>query len=76
MPDIAKIETGREGTAFPSCPECKHVPLFLFALSAGVIEHARVGCLCRSLVVRSHANLSGQPAHHNAPTLRAQRFLL
>jgi len=50
MPDAANVETGRKGTAPASCPECKRVPLILFTLSAGIIEHARVGCLCRSVV--------------------------
>ena len=59
MPDATNVETGREGAAPASCPECKRVLLILFTCSAGIIEHARVGCLCRSVVVLPDAKRSG-----------------
>ena len=33
------------------CPTCLRVPLTLVSLAGGVIEHARVGCLCRSVIL-------------------------
>jgi hypothetical protein len=33
------------------CPICQRVPLILLSLAGGVIEKARVGCLCRSVVL-------------------------
>jgi len=37
------------------CPTCQRVPLILFSLAGGTFEHARVGCLCRSVVLE-HLN--------------------
>jgi hypothetical protein len=37
------------------CPVCQRVPLILFGLAGGTFEHARVGCLCRSVVLE-HLN--------------------
>jgi len=34
------------------CPTCQRVPLILFSLAGGSIETARVGCLCRSTVLK------------------------
>lgn len=33
------------------CPTCQRVPLILFSLTDGSFEHARVGCLCHSVVL-------------------------
>ena len=56
MPDAANIGPNwREEAAPTACSVCWHVQLMLFTLSAGKIEHARLGCLCRSMVVRSEA---------------------
>jgi len=33
------------------CPACQRVPLILLSLAGGTIEHARVGCRCRSVVL-------------------------
>jgi len=33
------------------CSTCQRVPLILLSLADGNIEHARVGCLCRSMVL-------------------------
>jgi len=40
-----------EGNAPKRCPTCQRVPLILLSLAGGVIEHTRVGCLCRSVVL-------------------------
>jgi hypothetical protein len=41
----------REGYSPKRCPTCQRVPLILLSLAAGAIEHARVGCLCRTVVL-------------------------
>jgi len=41
----------REENASKRCPTCQRVPLTLVSLAGGVIEHARVGCLCRSVFI-------------------------
>ena len=41
---------GEENTP-KRCPTCQRVPLTLLSLAAGTIEHARVGCLCRNVVL-------------------------
>jgi len=33
------------------CRTCQRVPLILLSLASGTIEHARVGCLCRSVIL-------------------------
>lgn len=33
------------------CPTGQGVPLILLSLAGGTMEHARVGCLCRSAVL-------------------------
>jgi hypothetical protein len=45
---------GQEGSP-KRCPTCQRVPLILLSLAGGVIEKARVGCLCRSVVL-GHPN--------------------
>ncbi len=40
-----------EENAPKRCPTCQRVPLILLSLASGAIEHARVGCLCRSVVL-------------------------
>jgi hypothetical protein len=40
-----------EENAPKRCPTCQRVPLILFILAGGAIEHTRVGCLCRSVVL-------------------------
>jgi hypothetical protein len=50
MPDAANVRPAGEA-APTSCPRCERVPLILLTLSAGIIEHARVGCLCRSVAL-------------------------
>jgi len=40
-----------EGESPKRCPTCQRVPLILLSLAGGTIEHARVGCLCRSAVL-------------------------
>ena len=34
------------------CPTCQRVPLILCSLAEGSIETVRVGCLCRSTVLK------------------------
>ncbi len=41
---------GEENT-LKRCPACQRVPLIVFSFAGGAIEHARVGCLCRSVVL-------------------------
>ena len=55
MPDAANVRPAAEA-APTSCPRCKRVPLILLTFSAGITEHARVGCLCRSVAVLPDAN--------------------
>ena len=33
------------------CPTCQRVPLTLLYLAGGTIEHARIGCLCGSVIL-------------------------
>lgn len=40
-----------EENAPKRCPTCQRVPLIVLSLAGGTIEHARVGCLCRSVVL-------------------------
>ena len=40
-----------EENAPKRCPACQRVPLILLNLAGGAIEHARVGCLCRSVAL-------------------------
>jgi hypothetical protein len=42
-----------EENAPKRCPACQRVPLILLSLASGTIEHARVGCLCRSVVLEN-----------------------
>jgi hypothetical protein len=49
MADAANVRPAGEA-APTSCPRCKRVSLILLTFIAGIIEHARVGCLCRSVV--------------------------
>jgi hypothetical protein len=66
MPDAANIEIGRKDALPRSCPRCERVALILFRLSAGKIEQARVGCLCRSVVVAPDASRRDQPAYQHS----------
>ncbi len=80
MPDAANIETGGNEAGPKTCPTCKRVPLILFTFSAGAIERARVGCLCRSVVVRSAAKRNDHPAcrtgsERSEPSRFARRLL-
>ena len=43
--------TMEEENAPKRCPACQRVPLILLNLAGGAIEHARVGCLCRSVAL-------------------------
>jgi len=63
MANAANSETRRNEPM--ACPVCQRVPLMLFRLFAGKIEHARVGCLCRSLIVRPDADQNRQPLHQS-----------
>ena len=40
-----------EENAPKRCPTYQRVPLIVLSLAGGTIEHARVGCLCRSVVL-------------------------
>ena len=40
-----------EENAPKRCPTCQRVPLILLSLAGGTLEHTRVGCLCRSVVL-------------------------
>jgi hypothetical protein len=42
------------------CPTCQRVPLTLLYLAGGTIEHARVGCLCGSVIL----NVNKEHAEH------------
>jgi len=41
---------GEENTP-KRCPACQRVLLILLSIAGGSIEHTRVGCLCRSVVL-------------------------
>jgi len=68
MPDALNVGTGRKETAPTSCPACKRVPLILLKFSYGAIEHARVGCLCRSVAIH-HTNRGDPAVHENTAPL-------
>ena len=73
MPQIGQLMRGILGTPGAvsmgqesprPCPTCQRVPLTLFYLSGGTIEHARVGCLCGSVIL--HDEESAEPPSREA----------
>lgn len=53
-----------------ACSVCQRVPLILFDLSAGKVERARMGCLCRSLILRPDARRGKQTPQQNTRRVR------
>ena len=68
MPNALNVGTGRKETAPTSCPACKRVPLILLKFSYGAIEHAQVGCLCRSVAIL-HTNRDDLAVHQKTAPL-------